>query len=53
MEGGMKKQSKCKMGNFWVAQSVKHPTPDFDSGHNLRVVKSSPTLGSALGIETT
>ena len=35
----------------WVVQSVKHPTPDFGSGHDLRVVTWSPTLSSALGRE--
>ena len=32
----------------WVAQSVKHQTLDFGSGHDLRVVRSSPTSGSVL-----
>ena len=27
----------------WVAQSVKHPTLDFSSGHDLPVKGSSPT----------
>ena len=35
----------------WVAQSVEHPTLDFGSGHDLRLVKSSPMLGSALSVE--
>ena len=26
------------MWDTWVAQSVKHPTPDFGSRHNPRVV---------------
>ena len=30
----------------WVAQSVKHPTADFSSGLGLRVMSSSPVLGS-------
>ena len=25
-----------------MAQSFKHPIPDFGSGHNLRVVRSTP-----------
>ena len=29
----------------WVAQLVKHLTHDFSSGLDLRVVRSSPTLG--------
>jgi len=33
----------------WVAQSVKCPTLDFRSGHDLRVVRSSPVSGSTLG----
>ena len=35
----------------WVAQLVKHPTLAFSSGYNLRVVRSSPTSGSALSVE--
>lgn len=34
-----------------MAQSVKHPIPDFGSGHNLRVVRSSPASGSTLSME--
>ena len=30
-------------------QSVKHLTLDFNSGHDLMVVRSSPKLGSTLG----
>jgi len=32
-----------------VAQLVKHPTLDFGSGHVVRVVKLSPTLGFSVG----
>jgi len=32
-----------------VAQSVKRPTLDFGSGHDLRVVRSIPVSGSTLG----
>ena len=32
--------------------SVKSPTLDFGSGHDLRVMGSSPMLGSALGKES-
>ena len=32
----------------WVAQSVERPTLDFGSGHDLRVVRSSPGLGYSL-----
>ena len=35
----------------WVTQSDKHPTLGFGSGHDLRVVRSSLTSGSALGVE--
>ena len=36
----------------WVAQSVEHQTLDFGSGHDPRVMGSSPTLGSTLSVET-
>ena len=36
----------------WVAQLVKRLTLGFSSGHDLRVVRSSPTLGSALSGES-
>jgi len=36
----------------WMAQSVEHPTLDFSSGHDLRVVGLSPVLGSVLGGES-
>ena len=36
-------RSKKKEGEgAWVAQSVRHPTLDFGSGHHFRVVRSSP-----------
>lgn len=35
----------------WVAQSVKHQTFDFRSGHNLRVIGLSPALGPMLGVK--
>ena len=35
----------------WVTQLVKHPAFDFCSGCDLTIVRSSPTLGSALGME--
>ena len=34
-----------------MAQSVEYLTLDFGSGHDLRVVRSSPASGSALGME--
>ena len=30
-----------KHRDTWVAQSVKHPALDFNSGHDLKVVRSS------------
>jgi len=42
---------RMKEWGAWVAQSVKHPTLDFGSGHELRVVSSSPAWGSTLGME--
>ena len=36
----------------WVAQSVKCPTLGFRSGHDVRVMRSSPTLDSALSVES-
>jgi len=38
-------------GGTRVAQSVEHLSLDFGSGHDPRVVGSSPTSGSALGVE--
>ena len=35
----------------WVAQLVKHPTLDLSSDLDLRVVSSSPFLGSMLGVK--
>ena len=35
----------------WVAQWVERPTLDFDSGHDPRVMGSSPLLGSALSVD--
>ena len=36
----------------WVAQLVKHLALNFGSGHDLRVVKSSPVSGSRLCVES-
>ena len=44
---GSTKNYALQWGN-WVAQSVKHPTLDICSGHDLTVVRSSPTSGSVL-----
>ena len=35
----------------WVAQSVKCLTLDFNSDHDLRVVRSSPALGFMMSVE--
>lgn len=35
----------------WVAQLVKRPTLDFSSGLDLKVMSSSPALGSILSME--
>ena len=35
-----------------MAQSLKHLTLDFGSGHDLKVLELSPTLGSALSGES-
>ena len=44
----------CKTDTWgtWVAQSVGCQTLDFSSGHNLRVVRSSPKMGSVLSGES-
>ena len=34
-----------------MAQSVKHPTLDFSSGHDLQVMGWGPTMGSMLSVE--
>ena len=34
-----------------MAQSVRCRTLDFSSGHDLRIIRSSPSLASALGME--
>ena len=42
---------KRKSWGIWGAPLVDHPTLDLGSGHDLRVVGSSVTLGSALSVE--
>ena len=45
---------RIKNRGTWVAQSVKRPTLDFDSGHDLRVLETEPhgrSAGSLLGKE--
>ena len=44
---------KAVFRGAWVAHSVRHPTLDFDSGHDLRVVGLSSTSGSKLSVEPT
>lgn len=34
-----------------MAQLVQYPAVDFGSGHNHRVMRASPMLGSMLGVE--
>ena len=36
----------CFPGGAWVAQLVKHLILDFGSGHDLRVLRSRPVMGS-------
>ena len=38
-------------GGTWVAQLIEHLALDFGSGHDPRVVGSSPVSGSALSVE--
>uniref|UniRef100_A0A452QJC0 SLP adaptor and CSK interacting membrane protein n=1 Tax=Ursus americanus TaxID=9643 RepID=A0A452QJC0_URSAM len=44
--------AQCQHLGSLGAQSVKHPTFDFSSGHDLGVLGSSPTLGSLLNVES-
>ena len=44
-------KSKCKLMGAWMAQLAKCPNLDFGSGHDHRVVRSRPMLGSARGME--
>ena len=41
------------MRDISVAQSVKHPNPDFSSGCDFRVVSWGASLGSSLSMEPT
>ena len=51
----LKKPKSLKKINrgSWVAQSVKCPTLDLNSGFDIRVVSSSPSLGAMLGAKPT
>jgi len=46
------KKIKGQARGAWVAHSAKCPTLDFSSGHEIRVVKSSPVLGFVLSRES-
>ena len=41
----------CMKRGAWVAQLVEHPILDFESCHDLRVVKLSPVSDSMLNTE--
>ena len=46
------KVRKGQVGGAWVAQSVKRPTLDFGSGHDLTVREKEPHVGlCADGVE--
>ena len=45
-------KQKSQFQGAWVAQSVKHLTPDFGSDHDLPVMRSSPKPGSMLSEES-
>lgn len=42
---------KTRNGVACVAQSLERPTFDFDPGHDPKVVRLSPALGSMLSME--
>ena len=48
---GSPNRHKKENGGAWVAQSVKRPTLDFGSGHDLIIVRLSPAVGSVLSVE--
>lgn len=52
MPGDIKVIQKYQLRGTWVAQFVKHLTLNFGSGHDLRVVRSSPASGSMLSEES-
>ena len=45
-------KNQKKIGGASVAELVKHPTLGFQSGGNLRVLRSSCMLGSTLSKES-
>ena len=42
---------KTDSGGVWVVQSLERQTVDFGSGHDPRVMRSSPVSGSTLKME--
>ena len=48
----LKPQSLVGSGSRWMAQLPKHPTRGFGSGHDFRVMRLSPTLGSTFSLES-
>ena len=51
-EGLIKPYQEQRCWGACVAQSVKHPTPDFSSGHDLRVMRSSLVWVPGLDMES-
>ena len=50
IQAGVEPKNRSLRG-AWVAQSVKHPTLDLGSGHDLMVLRSRPASSSALGVK--
>lgn len=48
----LSQKKRVNDGGVWVAQSVERPTLDFGSGHDLRVVGLSLTLGSTVCVQS-
>ena len=48
IRGSIQHQRNTDSWGTWVAQGVDCPTLDFGSGHDLKVMGSSPASGSAL-----
>ena len=46
-----RKQARKRRRGAWVAQSVEHLTLDLGSGHDPKVVGSSPVSGSIPTVE--
>ena len=44
-------ENKGQRRGTWVALLVRHLILDFSLGHHFRVVRSSLTSGSALGVD--